>query len=296
MQGLGLRVRRGEICGLVGPDGAGKTTTIRLLAGILPPTGGRARIAGYDVATQPERVKGQIGYVAQRFSLYEDLTVAENLRFFADLHGVPPSRRREREESLLAFTRLTAFGDRLAQHLSGGMRQKLALASALLHEPAVLLLDEPTTGVDPVSRREFWGILSSLRARGTAMVYATPYMDEAERCDKIVFLAGGRALAQGSGDELRALLRGIVLEVATPAPRALLRHLDGLPEAADAQAFGDKVHVRVADESALAAIARAVAQSGVQASAPSPITPSLEDVFMYLAGAVRSAAGGERDG
>ncbi|MCL4467270.1 MAG: ABC transporter ATP-binding protein [Chloroflexi bacterium] len=271
----------GEICGLVGPDGAGKTTTIRMLGGVISPTAGEARVAGFDVVRQPEAVKARLGYVAQHFSLYEDLTVAENLRFFADLYGVPRQLRAEREERLLRFSRLTPFRDRLAQHLSGGMRQKLALATALVHDPVVLLLDEPTTGVDPVSRREFWQILNSLRARGVAMVYSTPYMDEAERCDRVAFLASGRLLALGTTDELRALLPGYVLAVESDEPRRWQRHLAGLDCVEDVQAFGDKLHVLVAGVAEEAAVARVLAGAGAP-SAPERVAPSLEDVFMYL--------------
>ncbi len=266
----------------MGPDGAGKTTTLRLLSTAMTPSEGRASVAGYDVLSEAEQVKAHVGYLAQRFSLYDDLTVGENLRFFADLYGVPRQLREEREERLLAFTGLSPFRDRLAQHLSGGMRQKLALATALLHDPQVLLLDEPTTGVDPVSRREFWRILSSLRARRVTALYATPYMDEAERCDQVVFLAGGRVLAQGTCDELRALVRGVILEALTPSPRPLLRALATARGVEDVQAFGDKLHVRVAGESAAAVVAEAVRESGLEASAPAAISPSLEDVFMYL--------------
>ena len=290
VDGLDLTVRRGEVCGLVGPDGAGKTTAIRALCGVLVPAAGAARVAGCDVVAAADCVKERVGYVAQRFSLYDDLSVAENLSFFADLYRVPAGARREREERLLAFSGLAAFRERLVQYLSGGMRQKLALAVALLHDPAVLLLDEPTTGVDPVSRREFWRLLSGLRARGVTILYSTPYMDEAERCDRVAFLSAGRILACGTGAELRALLPGVVLEVATDTPRVMLRLLSDLPAVQDAQVFGDKLHVRVADQTAAAVVARAVAAAGDEA-APGPVTPSLEDVFMYL-----SRAGGGRGG
>lgn len=282
LAGLDFRVKRGTTYGLVGPDGAGKTTTLRLLAGALPLRAGRAMVAGYDVSTEAEKVRERVGYVAQRFSLYGDLTVAENIRFFADLHGVPSDTREEREARLIAFTGLDAFRDRLAQHLSGGMRRKLALATALMHEPEVLLLDEPTTGVDPVSRREFWRILSGLRSQGVTILFATPYMDEAERCDRILFLARGRALAEGTAGELRALVRGEVLEVLTPSPHLLIRQLASLPAVADAQAFGDKVHVRVADSAARQAVERGLAALEPKAGPPAVVAPSMEDVFMYL--------------
>ncbi|MHB1005399.1 MAG: ABC transporter ATP-binding protein [Chloroflexota bacterium] len=285
--GLDLRVERGTIYGLVGPDGAGKTTTLRLLAGALPLKSGRAAMAGFDVVAQEHQAKQRIGYVSQRFSLYGDLTVSENLRFFAELHGVSRSQSVQHEAELIAFTGLAQFRDRLARHLSGGMRQKLALATALIHSPEVLLLDEPTTGVDPVSRREFWRILSRLPARGVTIVYATPYMDEAERCNRILFLVKGKALAEGTADDLRALVQGEVLEVLVPTPHLLVRQLAGLPEVADAQAFGDKVHVRVTDAAARAAVEGRLAALDPSAAPPQTIAPSMEDVFMYLTRAWR---------
>ena len=281
-------MRRGETCGLVGPDGAGKTTTLRLLAGVVTPSAGGARVAGFDVAGQSEQVKGRVGYVAQRFSLYDDLTVGENLRFFADLYGVPAGARGEREERLLGFSRLGPFRDRLAQHLSGGMRQKLALAVALMHEPEVLLLDEPTTGVDPVSRREFWQLLNSLHSRGVTVLYSTPYMDEAERCDRVAFLAAGVLLAYGTVDELRRLLRGQVLELASDTPRRWQRLLAGLPFVQDAQAFGDKLHALVSGPEEEEALARALSEAG-SPTTPERVEPSLEDVFMYLSRTPREA-------
>ena len=190
-----LTVAAGEIVGLVGPDGAGKTTTMRILAGAMAPGGGSAAVAGFDVARQTGQVRGRLGYMPQRFSLYGDLTVEENLRFFADIYGVPRAEFRARADRLLEFARLTPFGRRLARDLSGGMRQKLALAATLMHTPEVLLLDEPTTGVDPVSRRDFWQILVGLLAEGVTILVSTPYMDEAERCNRVALMAHGRLLS-----------------------------------------------------------------------------------------------------
>jgi ABC-2 type transport system ATP-binding protein len=193
--GLTFEVRRGELFGMVGPDGAGKTTTLRMLAGVLPPTAGDATVLGASVAREPERVKTHIAYMAQRFGLYEDLTVRENLIFYADLYRVPRALRPERLERLYRFSRLGEFEDRLAGRLSGGMKQKLALSCALIHQPPVLLLDEPTFGVDPISRRELWLILHHMVADGMTVIMTTSYMDEAERCDRVALLHEGRLLA-----------------------------------------------------------------------------------------------------
>ncbi len=199
---LSLQVARGEVFGVLGPDGAGKTTTFRMVIGIVDPTAGAARVLGFDTRTQTQVVRERIGYVSQRFSLYGDLTIAENVDFFADLYQVPPSDRIERSRRLLEASRLTGFEDRLARDLSGGMKQKLALTCALIHTPEVLFLDEPTTGVDPVSRREFWDILYRLVGQGMTLVVSTPFMDEAVRCDRVALLHQGRLLACGTPDSL----------------------------------------------------------------------------------------------
>lgn len=199
---LSLQVARGEVFGVLGPDGAGKTTTFRMVIGLVDPTAGAARVLGFDTRTQTQIVRERIGYVSQRFSLYGDLTIAENVDFFADLYQVPPADRIERSRRLLEASRLTGFEDRLARDLSGGMKQKLALTCALIHTPEVLFLDEPTTGVDPVSRREFWDILYRLVGQGMTLVVSTPFMDEAVRCDRVAFLHQGRLLACGTPDSL----------------------------------------------------------------------------------------------
>jgi len=209
---LQLEVKRGEIFGLVGPDGAGKTTTIRLLAAIMDPTGGQATIAGFDLRQQPERIKEHIGYMAQQFALYGDLSVLENISFFADVYGVRGKVRRERIERLLNFARLTEFANRRAGQLSGGMKKKLGLACALIHAPHILYLDEPTTGVDPVSRREFWNILAGLHVEKTTILISTPYMDEAERCSRVGLMYNGRLIEQGTPSEIKALIPGELIE------------------------------------------------------------------------------------
>lgn len=286
---LSLAVASGELFGIVGPDGAGKTTTLRMLAGVLRPTRGTAFVAGTDVAVDPEGVKPHIAYMAQRFGLYEDLTVAENLDFYADLYGVPRSERPERLERLYAFSRLGGFTDRLAGNLSGGMKQKLALSCSLIHRPAVLLLDEPTFGVDPISRRELWLILHEMVAEGITIVVTTSYLDEAERCDRVALLNEGRLLALDTPSRLQSSLPGRMLAVTTPDPRRLrdaLRPVDGV---VSAHLFGDALHVLLEDgvePTELAGLGAAEATPG-DARAGTTFadeTPSLEDVFMSLVG------------
>lgn len=283
--GLDLDVAPGEIFGLVGPDGAGKTTTMRMLTGVLTPTAGRAVVDGLDVAREPERLKEHIGYMSQRFGLYPDLTVMENILFYADIYGVPTRGRAARIEQLLGFSHLTPFKERLAGNLSGGMKQKLGLACALIHTPRVLFLDEPTNGVDPVSRRDFWRILYQLVREGVTLFVSTAYLDEAERCNRLALLHEGRLLALGTPAEVKQLMPGTLLEVRTSAPRrtaALLR--TQLSEAA-VGLFGDRVHVAVRDAAPKAAeqrIRKAVTSAGFELHTIRPIPPSLEDVFVAV--------------
>jgi ABC-2 type transport system ATP-binding protein len=221
---LSLSIPKGQLFGLLGPDGAGKTTTIRILATVLKPTAGKVEVAGLDLAHDIETVRQRIGYMPQNFSLYPDLSVRENLRFFADIQGVPLTRQKEKIPEMLQFTRLGAFQDRKAINLSGGMKKKLALASALMHDPEILLLDEPSTGVDPVSRRELWLILAEVVQRGVTVLISTPYMDEAERCHQVGILYLGRLLANGTPAELEASLPNQILEVKAK-PRKLMRQI-----------------------------------------------------------------------
>jgi len=240
---LTFEVNAGEMFGLIGPDGAGKSTTIRLAGGLLRPGGGTIRIFGRDPVAQHRAITADVGYLSQRFSLYGDLTIDENIAFFAEIHGVRhygPARDR-----LLQMTQLTPFRDRRADRLSGGMKQKLALACTLVHEPRLLLLDEPTTGVDPVSRREFWKLLSEFRSRGLTIVMATPYLDEAERCARVALLHQGRLLAIDEPAALQARLSGQMLEVIADAPRPPIDVLARAAGAIDVQSFGDRAHVRV---------------------------------------------------
>lgn len=275
--GLDLTIAPGEIFGLVGPDGAGKTTTMRMLTGILRPTSGEAWVDGHHVVREAEPLKAHIGYMSQRFGLYPDLTVQENIDFYADLYDVPMAERPERMERLLAFSNLTPFRRRRAGNLSGGMKQKLGLACTLIHTPKVLFLDEPTNGVDPVSRRDFWRILYQLQKEGVTLLISTAYLDEAERCGRIGLLHQGRLFACGTVDEVKGLMQGVLLSVACAHPRA---HLPKLREAqvGTVTLFGDRLHVVVADEaSGRAAIAAVL--TGVDFELQL-VEPSLEDVFL----------------
>jgi len=288
--GLDLDVQPGEIFGLVGPDGAGKTTTMRMLTGILPPSGGSAEVAGCDVTRDSEKLKDHIGYMSQRFGLYPDLSVAENIAFYADIYGVPRRELAARTERLLGFSNLTPFKHRLAGNLSGGMKQKLGLACALIHTPRVLFLDEPTNGVDPVSRRDFWRILYQLVRDGVTLFVSTAYLDEAERCNRLALLHEGRLLGLGTPDEVKRLMPGALLEIRTSAPRrtaTLLRqHLHG----ATVGLFGDRVHVATRDPaSAEAETRRHVAAAGFELFSIKPIEPSLEDVFISVIAAPKGA-------
>jgi ABC-2 type transport system ATP-binding protein len=281
--GLDLDVAAGEIFGLVGPDGAGKTTTMRMLTGILPPSGGHAEVAGFDVARQTERLKEHLGYMSQRFGLYPDLTVMENLEFYADIYGVPRREFAARTERLLGFSHLTPYKQRLAGNLSGGMKQKLGLACALIHTPRVLFLDEPTNGVDPVSRRDFWRILYQLVREGVTIFVSTAYLDEAERCNRLALLHQGRLLGLGTPDEVKALMPGALLEVRTPEPRRTAALLRARLVGATVGLFGDRVHVAARDPAAVETqIRQLVAAAGFEPLTVRPIEPSLEDVFVSV--------------
>lgn len=281
VDGLDLSVRPGEIFGLVGPDGAGKTTTIRLLCGVLIPTSGEATIAGHDVVREPEAAKRDIGYVPQRFSLYHDLTVAENLYFYAELYQVPRDERLKREKELLAFSRLEPYRKRLARDLSGGMKQKLSLACSLIHTPRVLFLDEPTTGVDPVSRRDLWKILYALLKQGVTLFISSPYMDEAERCNRVALMDRGRILLCDTPEALKQRMRGEVLELVATPQREAKELLSGLPGVLGVQVFGDRLHVWLADAARDEPALRSVlAGHRVAVDASRHVVPTLEDVFV----------------
>ena len=291
VDGLTLDVRPGELFGIVGPDGAGKTTTLRMLAGVLPPSEGRGVIHGVDVATDPEGVKPFIAYMSQQFGLYTDLTVRENIDFYADLYRVPKGERPQRLERLFSFSNLGPFQDRLAGNLSGGMKQKLSLCCALIHHPKVLLLDEPTFGVDPISRRDLWLILHEMVEEGVTVLVSTSYLDEAERCDRVALLYQGKVLALDTPEELLKLLPGEVVAVEGPEPRKARDLIRGLPGVLSTSLFGNMVHAVLSDGAeARDAVARALKDAGLAAEALKPMEPSLEDVFLHL---VRGEGGGE---
>jgi ABC-2 type transport system ATP-binding protein len=278
---LSLSVERGEIFGLVGPDGAGKTTIMRMFSGILPPTDGEAWILDHPISSQAEPLKEKIGYMSQRFALYSDLTVMENINFYADLYDVPRKERVSRIDRLLGFSNLTPFRTRLAQNLSGGMKQKLGLACALVHTPEVLFLDEPTNGVDPVSRRDFWRILYDLLREGVTIFVSTAYLDEAERCHRIGLMHQGNLLSVGTPDEIKALMKGELWEVRCPQRMKAREMLQKIPEIRSAGIFGDRIHaVLEGGDKSRTEMERMLRESGFEIQSMKKIAPSLEDVFI----------------
>jgi ABC-2 type transport system ATP-binding protein len=283
---LSLHLDEGEIYGLVGSDGAGKTTTIRLLVGALRPDSGEASVGGFSLAKQTEQVRAQLGYLSQRFSLYEDLSVLENIRFFAELRGLSQQDWLPRSTEILEFVGLLPFKDRRAGQLSGGMKQKLGLASALVTRPRLLLLDEPTTGVDPVTRQDFWQLLIRIVAQEKVTVLiTTPYMDEASRCQRVGFMRMGRLIAEGTPSELRRTLDGRILEVRGMTPAALRPAVEKMAGVEDVRAFGDKVHLRVAAgkvETVAKAVGKAFPSRRGNRVEVRPVPPTLEDVFIVL--------------
>ncbi len=292
VDGLNLAIRPGEIFGLIGPDGAGKTTTIRLLAAVMVPSDGRALVGGFDTVRQAEDIRKIIGYMPQHFSLYGDLTVLENLNFFADVFGVRGRERREQIDRLLAFARLEEFTDRRAAHLSGGMQKKLALACALIHRPRILFLDEPTTGVDPISRREFWDILSDLHVQGVTLFVSTPYMDEAEHCSRVGLMFRGQIIERGTPDEIKALVPGQLLAIWTRdllRARRVVAPLEGVYEV---QTYGDLLHVFVDDaEKRQPEVEAALRDADVSFEQIRRSIPRMEEAFISL---IRRQLEGER--
>jgi ABC-2 type transport system ATP-binding protein len=280
---VSFEIRRGEMFGLIGPDGAGKTTTIRLVCGLLRSSAGRISVFGSDPVARHAAITRTTGYFSQRFSLYGDLSIDENIAFFAEIHGL--TNYGARRDRLLDMTQLTPFRDRLADRLSGGMKQKLALACTLVHEPQLILLDEPTTGVDPVSRREFWKLLSEFLAQGITIVMATPYLDEAERCSRVALLSNGALLTVASPQALRDSLPGIVLEVLAKPQQAAIEALRLLPGAADIQSFGERIHVRCASGRAGASaeqVEHLLAARQIDVIGVREVPASLEDVFINM--------------
>lgn len=285
LRDLELCIERGEIFGLVGPDGAGKTTTLRLMAAVMKPTVGTVTVAGHDTVKHAERVHTHVGYMPQRFSLYGDLSVQENLEFYADIFGVHGTERQRRFEQVLNFSRMTPFVDRRAGALSGGMQKKLGLACTLIHRPDVLLLDEPTTGVDPVSRREFWDILTDLHLHGTTIVISTPYMDEAERCNRIGLLFKGLLIELGTPKAIKAAVRGQVLEVQPSSLAEAQAVLAAQPDVLEVQVYGNLLHVFVDNaDTSLPRLQSACEAMGVSLLNPRVIQPRMEEAFISLIG------------
>ena len=284
VDGIDLSVADGSVFGLLGPDGAGKSTLIRLLATVLRPDSGDATVFGESVTGRPRAVTPRIGYMSQQFSMYPDLTVAENLEFFATIRGIAPALRRRRAESLLESMGLVEFAGRQAQHLSGGMKQKLMLAATLMHEPDLLLLDEPTTGVDPVSRREFWRIIAGLHRGGKTVLVATPYMDEAERCTDVAFMADGAIMHHGTPAQIKSLVPGALFEVGSADPRQALAALAGSPGVASAHLLGELVRVLAApDGPDLAEMTARLRSAGIEDASVRPARVDMEAAFAFLA-------------
>jgi ABC-2 type transport system ATP-binding protein len=307
VRGLDLAVKRGEIYGLVGPDGAGKTTTIRMLCAIMDPTEGWAKVAGFDTVKQPEEIKRRIGYMAQRFNLYGDLSVEENLDFFADVFQVRGKERKERKERLLRFARLTEFRKRRAAHLSGGMQKKLALACTLIHQPEIIFLDEPTTGVDPVSRREFWDILTDLHLQRITIFVSTPYMDEAERCSRVGLMYRGQIIVCDVPDEIKGLVSGELLEL-RPVDRSgagllgkglrraerVVAEVEGVLEV---QTYGDLLHVFVDDAARREEVLLAgLSAAGLEVDSLRQTRPRMEEAFISLVRKQMEEAANATDG
>ncbi len=279
---LNLEIRKGELFGLVGPDGAGKTTIMRLLTAIMQPTSGEAWVAGHSVLTEGEKIKEKIGYMSQRFGLYEDLTVMENIIFYADLYEVPQKERPERIEKLLGFSNLTPFKKRLAGKLSGGMKQKLGLACALIHTPEVLFLDEPTNGVDPVSRRDFWRILYDLLKEGVTIFVSTAYLDEAERCTEIGLIHKGKIIMEDNPSEIKRSLGIPMIEMWSEDSRTaaeIVRTIDGVKSVG---IYGDKLHVALINKEIMDIIIETLQNAGIETKGYRVILPSIEDIFISM--------------
>ena len=284
---VSLQIRAGEIYGLVGSDGAGKTTTMRLLVGALKADSGDVSICGFDISKEVENARSQLGYLSQRFSLYEDLTVLENIRFFAEVRGLKSDEWLPRCMEILEFVGLNKFTERRAGQLSGGMKQKLGLASALVTRPRVLLLDEPTTGVDPVTRQDFWQLVIRLttQSEGVSVIISTPYMDEASRCHRVGFMKAGRIIAEDTPSNLRARLKDRVLELRGSPLKLLRRVAHNEADVEDVQAFGDRLHIRVGENKAQDVLSRLnsrIRNEGGQVDVLRAVPSTLEDVFIAL--------------
>ena len=292
LDGVGFRIRAGEIMGFIGPNGAGKSTLIRILCGLLAPTSGTALVGGLDVARDPEGVREQIGYMSQKFSLYNDLSVMENLRFFAGIYRIPPSHRAGRMRFALEMAGLAGREQALVSTLAGGWKQRLALGCAIMHEPRILFLDEPTSGVDPTSRRGFWKLIHTLSAQSVSVLVTTHYMDEAGYCNRIALIDRGQRVIEGTPAELKHhALGGQLLRVEGGEMGALLQSLPDAPGVLDAAAFGNALHVLVREDAhAAESLRNLIAQRGLSCTRVEPIEPTLEDVFVQMVGASRRGA------
>jgi ABC-2 type transport system ATP-binding protein len=281
---VSLKVRRGEIFGFLGPNGAGKSTTIRMLCGLLTPTSGRAHVNGFDVATQPEEIRRSIGYMSQKFSLYDDLTVEENIDFFNGIYGVPKERRAERKDYVLRMANITERRRALTRTLSGGWKQRLALGCAILHDPPVLFLDEPTSGVDPIARGDFWALIRELAGTGHTIFVSTHYMDEAEYCGRLALMYRGKVIAMGPPAEMKAgLTSHNLFQLDSSDPLDTMRALEGMPGISDVAVFGGGLHVTVDDaDAAPARIRETLAAKSIAVRRLEKIMPSMEDVFVAL--------------
>ena len=284
VKNVSFQVKKGEIFGFLGPNGAGKSTTIRMLCGILTPSSGKGIVAGYDITKQPEKVKEHIGYMSQRFSLYNDLTVEENIDFFSGIYGIDRQKKKERKEWVLAMAGLKEHRRSLTSELPSGWKQRLALGCAVLHEPPILFLDEPTSGVDPISRRRFWDLIYELSSKGITVFVTTHYMDEAEYCDRLGMIYGGKLIATGTPHWLKSkyMPEGI-LEILCDQPQKALNAILNLSEVQDAALFGNAIHVSAASiDNAIGIIKRELSLRQVTVQNISKISPSLEDIFIYL--------------
>jgi ABC-2 type transport system ATP-binding protein len=283
VDGISFQVSKGEIFGFLGPNGAGKSTTIRMLNGLLLPTSGEGSVAGLDIVRQSEKIKQNIGYMSQRFSLYEDLTAEENLTFFGGVYGLPAARLKERSREVLQMVGLLERRTELTRNLALGLRQRLALASAILHEPPILFLDEPTSGVDPISRRNFWDMIYAMAERGVTILVTTHYMDEAEFCDRLVLIYQGRLIAQGTPRELKETVPEQIIAVYPDRLGEALEVVRQLPQVAEAAVFGDGLHVAAAQaQEAQKAVKEALAARGIAIRRLQQVEPSLEDAFISL--------------
>jgi ABC-2 type transport system ATP-binding protein len=291
---ISLKVDPGEIFGFLGPNGAGKSTTIRMLCGLLTPTSGSGTVAGFDLRRDAESIKRHIGYMSQKFSLYEDLTVEENLDFYAGIYRIPRERRAERKSWALSMAALEEHRGRITRDLPGGWKQRLSLGCAVLHEPPILFLDEPTSGVDPLARRAFWDLIYALAERGITVFVTTHYMEEAEYCDRLALIYRGRLAALGTPAELKARMApGTLLEVRCERPQEALEALEGVPEVIEAALFGRGLHVTTTgDPGAAGAVSARLNARGVACTDVGPIAPALEDVFVSL---IEGFSAGEKE-